>query len=167
MKKPKGRAPTVLGISPNSYGMGYAAFDGPTAILETGLTRARLFGYLSCIRRLRALVSFYQPDLIAIEGNRGKGLIKGPVAARIFRSTIEEAKRLSIPIIVYSRDDVVAVFRQYGAPTRYQIAKRLTEWLPELTPKLPRRREWWDTKDVNLAIFDAAAIALVHYHNTQ
>lgn len=167
MKKSQGRAPTVLGISPNSLGMGYAALDGPTEILETGITRARLFGSLTCIRRLRALLTFYQPDLIAVESSRGKGLVKGSVAARILRAVTEEAKRHSIPIIVYSRDDVRAVFSQYQAHTRYQIGKRITEWLPELTPKLPRRREWWDKRDEELAIFDAVAIALTHYHNTR
>lgn len=167
MKKPQGRAPTVLGISPNTRGMGYAALDGPTEILETGVSRARLFGTLTCMRRLRALFSFYQPDLIAIESNRGKGLVKGSVAASILRAVTEEAKRYSIPIIVYSRDDVRAVFSQYQAHTRYQIGKRITEWLPELTPKLPRRSVWWEKKDENLAVFDAIAIALTHYHNTR
>lgn len=167
MKNAQGRAPTVLGVSANTYGMGYAALDGPRDILETGVTRAAFFGYRSCVNRLRALASFYQPDLIAIESNRGKGLVKGKVAGRVFRAITEEAKRLKIPIIVYTRDDVIAVFEQFQAPTRYQIAKRITEWLPELTPKLPRRRNFWDTKDINLSIFDAVAVALVHYHNTQ
>lgn len=147
--------------------MGYAALDGPDEILETGTTRAALFAYQSSVHRFRALANFYQPDLVALESNHGKGLVKGQLAARIFRAVTEEAKNLKIPVIVYSRDDVLAVFGQFGATTRYQVAKKITEWLPELTPKLPRQREWWQPKDAGLTQFDAVAIALVHYHNAQ
>src|SRR5947207_3331343 len=57
---------------------------------------------------------------------------------------------------------VKKVFGTFRANTKHEIAHAVAQQLPELAPELPRYRKAWMSEGSQMAIFDAAALALTY-----
>jgi hypothetical protein len=68
-----------------------------------------------------------------------------------------------VEVVIYSRGDVRACFAAVGARTRHEIAEAVVRHIDAFRPKLPKKRQPWESEDRRLAMFSAAALILTHY----
>lgn len=58
-------------------------------------------------------------------------------------------------------DQVRDVFEQFGAVTKYEIAKVLLTEFKELELREPKKRKTWQSESQNMPILDALLCALI------
>ncbi len=161
MGKPK-TAPVVLAVAPVSRGIGFALFEGPTKIIDWGVKEARVNKDVVCQRHIESLISFYQPDLLVME-QFDEGTNRERVA-KLNESLAILATLKGVDVTRLPKDEVHAVFGQFGSTKKFGIAKTIGQWLPELQHRMPRYRKPWMNEDHSMAIFEAAALALSYYY---
>jgi hypothetical protein len=81
----------------------------------------------------------------------------------LLRQIAREAVGTEIKVCRISRADVTGVFSTPGGRTKHEIARLIALRLPELKSRLPPERKPWMSEDYGMAIFDAAAFALVFF----
>jgi hypothetical protein len=64
------------------------------------------------------------------------------------------------------RTTVGDTFKEYGAGSKDDIAAIIAATIPELAQELPRRRRIWESEHYTMAIFEAAALAMTYYVQT-
>lgn len=153
----------LIAISPTPRGFGYAVFEGPQEPLDWGVKEARINVYARNIRRLNELIDFYEPDLVVTE-DISTWPRRGKRAQRFERGLRKVAFRRNLAVKRYSQSAVEDIFEQFGAKKKILRARKIAEWLPSLSARLPRARRPWMSEDYRMAIFDAAALALVCYY---
>jgi hypothetical protein len=60
---------------------------------------------------------------------------------------------------------VKKVFGAFHAKTKHEIALAVSQQLPDLAPQLPRYRKAWMSEGSQMAVFDAAALALTYFYS--
>ena len=157
----------VIALFPRTYGFGYAIFDGPLDPLDWGLNRPRnLLKRQENLRRIKELVEFYQPDQIVIDAGPKSGTKEHNRTNALIKDILNFAKNSGIAAHTYTPDRVKAAFQNLKPNTKYERAKRIVEWLPVLSSRLPRKHKPWMREDYRLGIFEAIALALAfYYHN--
>lgn len=161
MGKPES-TPVVLAIAPVSRGIGFAIFEGPKIPIDWGVKGARIQKEETCQRHVESLISFYQPDILVLERfdddtNRARVAALNDKLSVLGSYTAVEVVRLH-------RDNIQAVFSEFGAKTKFGIAKTIAGWLPEMGLQMPRYRKPWMNEDHSMAMFEAAALALSYYY---
>jgi len=152
----------VLAVSPTARGFGFALFESPTEPIDWGVKEARHNKNAVCIDRLRELIEFYQPDILVVEDDDTPR--KGGHARSFISAAVALASDMCVPTHRISRSMVRETFAQFGVVTKYQIAKKIVEWLPDLSPRLPRYRKPWMSEDYRMGIFDAVAAVLAYFY---
>jgi len=59
---------------------------------------------------------------------------------------------------------IQACFARFEAKTKYNIAKKISQLLPEFLPQLPPPRKIWLPEDYRMSIFDAASLIFAHFY---
>jgi hypothetical protein len=72
------------------------------------------------------------------------------------------ANRASIPVHPVRDKELQHIFHPHDAVTKAQIAEFLARFFPELASRVPEARKAWDSESWNMAIFDAAALAVAY-----
>lgn len=164
MEKPIDEYPLVLAVTPTSKGIAFAVFEGPTKPLDWGIKEARVRKNTICTKHVRSLINFYQPAVLILEKptKRSRHMRSGRVTRLIDKIAKHVKDRL--PVIRYSHNQVVWVFEQFGVATKFGIAQRITELLPEFKSKLPPYRKTGDARDERMEIFYAIALTLTYYY---
>lgn len=154
----------ALAIDPTSRGFGYALFEGPQTPLDWGVTEIRSDKNENSLERIRKLISFYHPEIIILE-DCSKEQGRRCQRVRNLLGRIEEYSRLQkISVVKYSPGRVQEVFSFFDVKTKQQIARKISEWLPDLTSFLPPERKLWMSEDRRMSIFDATALILTYYY---
>jgi len=163
MKSPKTNPKRVLAIDPTSRGFGLVVLESPSTLVDWGVKAIRREKETKTLAKVSELVRHYRPEIIVLEDFR-----RSRRCARI-RSLLEGVCRLATAEGLKSRCFPVArvkkVFGTFRANTKHEIAHAVAQQLPELAPHLPRYRKPWMTEDYQMAIFDAAALALTYFHS--
>jgi Holliday junction resolvasome RuvABC endonuclease subunit len=110
------------------------------------------------------IVDRYQPDAILLEAFElpaGKRITR---IRHLCRSLMSFAQARAIDVTIYSRAEIQAVFVQVGAASRYEIACVIAQRLDALRTRLPKKRATWEGESPAMALFNAAAVGLTHYH---
>lgn len=161
---------SVLAIDPTSRGFGYAFFEGQSNLVDWGTKQIEgktgETKNIRCILKIRELIQHFQPDVIVLEDPRGEGSRRCARICRLIASIRALAAKNRVMTRCFSRSRVREIVARYNARTKYQIAVKIAKELPELEPHLPRRRKLWMSEDERMAVFDAAAFALVYYKPT-
>lgn len=162
MRNEKGKPTTILAIDPTVRGFGFIIFEGVKNPLDWGRANIRFQKNSRSLKKISKLVNFYQPSVIVIEE------MKGSQRHKRIRNLITRIEKLAdiarIKVRKYPRSQVQDVFSQFGASTKYEIAKLISQWFPELEQRLPPKREPWMPEDERYGIFDAAALGLTYYY---
>jgi hypothetical protein len=157
----------ILSIYPNTRGFGYVCLESPKNLIDYGIVTIRPICNRRIMKRIKKIVSYFRPVLVLVQdcdkkysrqGNRIKNLIDNIVAF---------AKENNIPVVQYSREQIRDVFEQFEAKSKYQIANKIIEWIPELEPRKPKARKLWMSEDYNMGVFDALSLALTHYYMSE
>ncbi len=153
---------TILAIDPTVRGFGYIVFDGIKSPEVWGKAEMRIQKNRRSLIKIKKLIEFHQPDAIVVED---------PVNSLRHRRTsslIMQIEKLAVKRGIkahkYTRSQIQDVFTQFGAVTKYEIAKTISDWFPELALKLPEKRGLGWPEDERYGIFDAASLGLTYFY---
>jgi hypothetical protein len=82
---------------------------------------------------------------------------------RLIDKIIVLANEEKSKVVLYSRDQIRDVFEQFGAVTKYEIAKVLLTEFKELELLEPKKRKTWQSESHNMPIFDALSLGLTWF----
>ena len=156
--------PVVLGFKPISQGFAWIAFSSPFAIHDWGLVEARGDKNERCLSRLEALLTRLLPHTLALEAYEGAGIKLSPRIGRLYRAVVALARDRGLDVVTFGKNDVRACFVDVGARTRHEIAAAIARSFAMLRALLPAKRKAWEGPHRRMALFDAAAVVLTHYH---
>jgi hypothetical protein len=157
----------TMAIAPTSRGFGYVVFEDRDLLMDWGVKEARNNKTHDCLLKLRVLMHMLQPALLVVEDTTHRGSRRSVRISKLIDAVIELAKDKSIAVSRCSRDEVLSVFGRAGAKSKDDIAGTVAKALPELAPRLPRRRRIWESEHYSMALFDAAALALTHFARSE
>lgn len=168
MKDPLSR---VLALDIHARRLGFVVFEGPECILDLGVrlfasSKDRSHRPAAAARKVAGIVLYFHPDLVLIRRN-GKSSRRNLVASRRALSAISaELQALQVPAKLIRESTVRSHFRSLGPITRYHIAEFLATKHPQLAWHLPPPRKPWQSERAILTVFDAAALAAVHFYQS-
>lgn len=165
MKPDTQRQRIVLAVSPSVRGFGFALFEGPRMLIDWGMRYVKKDKNKKCATKVDELVAEYNPDMLLIEDWAAKGCRRKKRIRRLLRLIERCAKKRSLKTLRYSRRQIQQCFAQFGGKTKFEIAKQLADWLPELRQSLPPKRKAWNSEHPYMAVFDATAWAITHFHS--
>jgi Holliday junction resolvasome RuvABC endonuclease subunit len=152
----------ILAIDPTHRGFGYVVLEGHRLLVDWGIRDQRGAKKAGCIRAVARLIELYQPDTLILEDNSVRGSRRRERVQQLIHNLCELAKRHKVQVRRISRLMVRKTFASQGAANKHQIAHAIAAQFPELTSRLPPERKPWMSEDTRMAIFDAAAFAVVH-----
>jgi len=153
----------VLAIDPTSRGFGFVVLESPTTLIDWGVKVIRQQNEARILGKVSKLIRHYTPEIIVLEDSKGSRRCQRIQSLLVSVARLAATDGLKIRCIPVSR--VKKVFQTFRANTKYEIAHAVAQQLPELAPRLPRYRKAWMTEDYQMAIFDAAALALTYFHS--
>jgi len=156
----------ILAIDPTSRGFGFAVLeDRPLRLLDWGVVEHRRNKNIGAPSRLLRLIREYQPTVIVTEKCRVRHASRCRTTHPFVDLIALLVEEVPIPIVTCSREQVRRAFSRHGAVTKEEIARVISEVFPELKPRLPKRREIWQSEDYRISIFDAVALGMTFVAN--
>ncbi len=155
---------TVLALYPNAMGVCYAVFDSPKDLADYGIGYVRPVSNKKSILKVEQYLDFYNPDVVLLRGISIERIKHSKRTNNLIDRICKIAKEKRLEVHRYDRSQIKDVFSGFGAISKYQISKKITQWFPELEAlELPERKRWM-SENHRTGIFDAIAIALVHFY---
>jgi Holliday junction resolvasome RuvABC endonuclease subunit len=152
----------VLALYANSRGLGYACIQVPHKLMESGVLNVTPLSNDKIALRVQRFIEFFKPNVVVIRD----GETSVPRIQELSDTITNLAAAQNIPVHQYSRQQVKDVFEIFGATTKYEIAHKIIEALPDLASRAPKIRKPYMDEDYNMGIFDAAALILTHEYLT-
>jgi hypothetical protein len=149
----------LLAVDIRSRRIGYALFEMPERLLDSGITRFATAEIAAV--RIANLCEMFRPSVIVLRkeaARHGRSYSNSKTVRRALRN---EAVHRLIPIIALRQAAVQNWFHQHGNNGKYAIASFLANRFPELWWKLPPRRSPWQPEPWSLCLFDAVALGVV------
>lgn len=155
---------TILALYPNRFGISYALFDNPEDLVEVGNGYIRPTCNKKALERAKKYLDYYRPSIVI---TRNLSDLRGSSKSKRIDSLIEKickaARQKDLKVYQYTRSQIMEVFNQFQAKTKYQIMKCILNWYKQLEKyEIPKRKEWMSDKP-NTGIFDAVSLAMTHY----
>lgn len=154
----------VLALYPNSEGIAYAFFYEPGGLIDADIIRIKPFNNDRLLKTVEKTINYYSATVVVLENPSSSISRKGTRACELIAKIEELAKRKTIPVFRYSREQIRFVFEQFKAITKYEIAEALAELNPQIKNKLPGQRKPWMDEDSQIGLFDALSLAYTHYY---
>jgi RNase H-fold protein (predicted Holliday junction resolvase) len=154
------KARRILALDVRSHRIGYAVFEPPDRLLDFGVTRFK--ASQTAVPRIASLIRKLRPSVLVLRKLARNSSRNRPGTQTILRSTRNMAKHFSIDVSLVSENRLAQTFTKKGANTKYQVASLLAKDFPELGWRLPPKRKPWHGQHLNMSIFDAAALGIVH-----
>lgn len=153
----------VYAIYPNANGFGFVYLENPRKLLDYGSVRINPISNRKVLERIKKSLDYLRPSIVLIQDPEGKASRAGRRVRMLIDKIIDLANEEKLKVVQYSRDQVRDVFEQFGAVTKYEIAKVLLTEFKELELREPRKRRTWESESHNMPIFDALSLALTWY----
>ena len=157
-------AKRVFALDPYSRGFGFVVCEGPEHVIDWGLKEARREKDTRCLRHVEQLIETYHPDIFVIEATHDPQCRRCPRVRELLHKMSQLAAEKKLKTRSFSRRAVQATFSEVSPVTKYEMANRIVERLPELTPWRPPFRKPWMSEHSRASIFDAAALALTYFY---
>lgn len=153
-----------LAVALTSRGIGYASLEGEGFLIESGHMSIRNgLKNSKCLKAVRKLVSFYQPDALILQDVVATGSGRHPRIRRLHREVEAFAKNRKLAVKVISGRQLrqILLGREHG--TKQEMAEILAKRFPiELAFQLPPKRRSWESADSRMDIFDAVGLAVAY-----
>ncbi len=162
---------TALAIFPSKDGFGWIVFDGPLSPVAWDIcAAAKMPGTpqeknARCMKRVESIVAEYHPASIVLEAFEGGATRRSKRIQQLCRSIASLSVMNKTPLRIISREQIKFCFESTKPKTRYAIASTVASYLKEIRHRLPNKRRPWETEDIKMALFNAAALLIVHYAN--
>lgn len=156
----------TFGIHPTSRGFGWVLCEGPFTLVESGVfTPLRGDKNAACLRKAEQLIARLRPAEFVLEAFDDERSGRSRRVRNLCLDLVTMAADRQLFIEAHTRDAVRDAFEAVGARTREEVAEAVARHFPALAYRLPKPRKAWMSEDKRLAIFNAAAVVLAHYHN--
>jgi ribosomal protein L17 len=156
----------TMAIAPTSHGFGYVMFDNPDLLIDWGVKDVRKNKMPDSLLKARVLMHILQPEVLVVEDAHHSSSRRSKRVRELIDQIADLAKDKGIAVARSSRHDVLTIFGRVGAQSKDDIAGAVAKVLPELAPRLPRRRIW-ESEHYSMAIFEAAALGLTHFARSE
>ena len=153
----------VLAVHPTSNGFGWVLFEGPSAAVDWGIASAKAGRNEKLLRRLARLLKRHSPDTVVMEAFEPGAARRSQRVQDLCRDMHRLAEGQSIATSTYRRSVIQAAFAAQGARTRHEIAAVIRDHVGSFSHRMPRKRRIWENEDPRQSLFDAAAVALIHF----
>jgi hypothetical protein len=154
----------VLSIYATKHGVAFVVLAGPAHPLDWGIKEFR--GEERNLRALEAInriIDHYRPCTLVIDDFAETGSRRVPRVRRLYRAIARSAEVRQVYVYRCSSKAVRDYFSRDGLTSKHEIACAIARAIPAFAPRLPRKRKPWMSEDPRQGLFDAAAIAIVHY----
>jgi hypothetical protein len=108
--------------------------------------------------KMSALLDEFSPRALVLRNYNLRDAKKRTV---MFAAILAAARKSRIPAYLISKGVLVGAFA-LNERNKHTVASAVAQQLPELAPKLPRKRKIWEGEDYRISIFDAAATGLAY-----
>jgi len=152
----------IIAIAPTSRGFGFAVFGAPARLLDWGVKEARSDKNRLATRKICRMIRDIKPAVVIIENWVHASCRRSTRVRTLLLDVAVLASKSGSTAMVYSRHHVRQAFGKSGK-SKDTIASAIAAQLPALRPWLPPKRRIWESEHHSMAIFEAAALALVHY----
>lgn len=157
--------PVILALYPNSIGIGYVCIQVPEKLIDYGIASIQPISNGKLLRRTERFMDYYKPKLIILKetepaknSNRVNKLIHAI-------TTLSGEKGLQV--YRYTKQQIKDVFEIFGASTKYEIVEKIVKMLPDLAPRAPGTREWYEKEHYQMGLFHAVSLAVTHTYLTE
>lgn len=154
----------VYAIYPNSTGFGFVYLENPRKLLDFGAIRISPLSNRRVLNKIKRSFEYFRPSIVIIQDPDGKYARTGFRIRKLIEKIVQFAESEGLKVVQYSRDQIREVFEQFGAMTKYDIAKVMLSEFTELKTREPKKRKTWESEDRNMAIFDALSLALLWFY---
>lgn len=154
----------TLALYPNVFGIGYVICDSPQNILDFGLKKVRPLTMKKYIEKIKWLYEFSKPDVVILRDYKSDDYNVSSRTQRVLGELQELAETMNLNVFSYSRVQIKEVFSTFEASSKYEIAKQLTVWYPQLRSRMPTYRKSYMAESYHMGVFDAFALATVHFY---
>jgi hypothetical protein len=152
----------ILAFYPHARGFAYVLLEGPNSMVDWGMSDVLAERKTrTCLRRLSHLLKEYRPDAVVT-----RQIPQGRLA-KLSESITELLKSRRITTAAVSRDRIRETFAYLTSPTRYAIVQVIAKQIPVLAPYVPPVRKIWNGEDRRMGLFDATAIALSYFAESE
>jgi hypothetical protein len=117
-------------------------------------------------RPIAAMIHDIKPTAVVIENWAHASCRRSERVRVLLRDIAVQASKNGSAAMVYSRRHIRQAFGAAGK-SKDTIAAAIATQLPALRPMLPPKPRIWESEHHSMAIFEAAAFALVHYGHRQ
>lgn len=153
----------VYAIYPNSTGFGFVYLENPRKLLDYGIVKVSPLSARKILERIKSSFDYFRPSIVIIQDPDGIYARTGRRIRRLIAKIKLLAESEDLKVVQYSRDQIRAVFEQFGALTKYEIAKVLLTEFTELQRKEPRKRKTWESESHTMPLFDALSLGLTWF----
>jgi len=157
----------VLSLYPNSRGLGYVCLESPQLLKESGVLTIRPIFNGKILERIIKFVNFFKPEIIVVKDYGLGHSRQSKRGVELVESIAKYAEEIKVPVYRYTRQQMRDVFEQFEATSKYEIAKKIVSWFPQLESHTPRIRKPWMAEDYYMGEFDAIALAVTHQYLTE
>ena len=158
------KEPRILAIDPTSRGFGYAVLEGPTGLVDWGVTEGLRADNRWVTAHVTNLLRRYTPARLVFENVQAESTRRRKRVRKLLEDLERLARGSDVAVVVASREQVKRMFADAGATNKEEIADAILRHFPELQPSRPPIRKPWMSEDARMAIFDAVAFALTYFY---
>lgn len=152
----------LMAVAPATHGFGYVVMEGGNSLVDWGVKIVKRDKNNGCLRWVDKLAEHFQPDVLVLQNTRTKDSRRSKRIQELTGQMIEWARGRKLKVAKYSGRTVTSLLSEGGKGTKHSIAERMAGLFPEeLGPCLPKRRRIWMAENRKMAIFEAAALAVV------
>tara|TARA_R110002051_G_scaffold2660_1_gene14281 strand:+ start:26193 stop:26705 length:513 start_codon:yes stop_codon:yes gene_type:complete len=163
-KQKKDKEEIVFTLYPNSIGFGYAVMSGALVVLNAQMVQVRPISNALAMKRIREVISYYEPNIIVVEDYEGIGSRKSKRIRNIIDSITRFGIKKHLKISKYSRSDIRYVFSSFNAHTKHEIASVIAENVKNMEHKLMKPRKTSESEKYMAGCFDAVSLGVTHFY---
>lgn len=147
----------VLSVYPHHRGFGFAVLEHER-LVDWGLARLYSTANDEFLTRVEAMTVRYRPHIIALEDHMNSR--RGERAQRLVDTALGYAKFRELQTVLVPQNDVRRILGLQDRATIHDVAIRLAEAFPELTPLVPPKRKPWQSEAERMKVFQAVGLAI-------
>ena len=118
------------------------------------------------LKKIKEKIDFYLPEVVILENEKGYGSRKSKRVKKVIQLIENHAQSNKLRVNKYSRNDIRFVFDSFGAYSKYEIAKVITENVKKLPISLPEKRPSHEPEHYAMSIFDAISLGITYYYKS-
>jgi Holliday junction resolvasome RuvABC endonuclease subunit len=151
----------VVAIDPTHRGFGYIVLEGPERLIDWGITHVQGARNKASIAAAGDLISHYRPQIMVLEDAAERNCRRHPRVRQLIEALEHYGRERGLTVRKIARTTVKKTFLLCGIRNKNQMAQFIVVRFSELARYVPPERKPWMSEDTRMAIFDAAAFALV------